>query len=365
MSDQKDKQFVQESIDSGLSMMQGDPWLAQRIINQERMGGIIVNKRVSVGLVLAIVLMLITVTALAATGAFQKLWEVWQSSFQKMNTTGAVEIVEDFDHEAFEAEYGGVKEDLIISTIPRDEDLDYDRAYAIARQAIVDRFGTPENELDAMGVYPSFYESPYQDKPSEWIFYFSSRRDVNIDEDHHYDAPGEYQVWIESPSGEVTNCIWYLDAFFPDYARRTWEAGKTDYVFAKAKSTQFYAQSQEDQTYFIELFEKAGYDISTISKSDEQQLASIEPHPECYPLPRQDEATARNIADQYLNEHYPDFSSMTFDQVACRLIDQDSYFETPYYVFDYFIGDNPAYEIIIHAGSGEIQYSAGPEDGNG
>ena len=173
MSDQKDKQFVQKSIDSGLSTMQGDPWLAQRIINQERMGGIIVNKRISVSLVLAIVLMLITVTALAATGAFQKLWEVWQSSFQKMNTTGAVEIVEDFDHEAFEAEYGGVKEDLIISTIPRDEDLDYDRAYAIARQAIVDRFGTPENELDAMGVYPSFYESPYQDKPSEWIFYFS------------------------------------------------------------------------------------------------------------------------------------------------------------------------------------------------
>ena len=66
MSDQRDKRFVQESIDSGLSVMQGDPWLAQRIMNQERTGGFTVKKRLSVGLVLAIVLMLITVTALAA-----------------------------------------------------------------------------------------------------------------------------------------------------------------------------------------------------------------------------------------------------------------------------------------------------------
>ena len=65
MSDQRDKRFVQESIDSGLSTMQGYPWLAQQIINQERTGVVFVNKRISAGLVLAIVLMLITVTALA------------------------------------------------------------------------------------------------------------------------------------------------------------------------------------------------------------------------------------------------------------------------------------------------------------
>lgn len=72
MSDQRDKRFVQQSIDSGLSVMQGDPWLALRIMNQERTGGFIVKKRLSVGLVLAIVLMLITVTALAAGIIFAK-----------------------------------------------------------------------------------------------------------------------------------------------------------------------------------------------------------------------------------------------------------------------------------------------------
>ena len=536
MKDKRIEERIQHSLNAELSGLRTTSDQRDQFF-ENATGGYKVKRKISAVAILVAALMLITVTALAATGAFQKLWEIWQSSFRKMNTTGAVEIVEDFDHEAFEEEYGGVKEDLIISTVPEDGDLDYDRAYAISRQAIIDRFGTPEDELDAMGVYPNFYESPYHDESGEWELYFSSRRDVNIDDDHNYDAPGEYRVWIESPSGKVTNCIWYLDAFFPDYARRTWEAGKTDYVFTKAESNQFYEQPQEDQAYFIGLFENAGYDISVISKTDEQKLAGIEldiffaeadknlmhadspeiqaaigameqvsgmtlaqmdsacfillrsplasdtldycfgfnynieetlydqlgeyqwqahtyvsrlgsdmicldpeslslvkhvhadrspaaeraddPNtllgrrnwtkddlpefeellqraadidarvskgeltaneariqffelmilyggdPDIYQLPKLDETTAKLVADQYLSIHYPEFSTSGFDQVTCRLMHQDSYFKAPYYVFDYFVGDNPAYEVIIHTDSGEILYSAGPEDGNG
>ena len=36
MSDQKDRTFVQHSIDTGLDSLQGNPFLAQRIMNQER-----------------------------------------------------------------------------------------------------------------------------------------------------------------------------------------------------------------------------------------------------------------------------------------------------------------------------------------
>ena len=239
-------------------------------------GGRKMKRKWSYTLVLAIVLLLVTVTALAETGAFQKLIEVWNNSFRKMNTTGAVDIVEQFDQEGFEEDYGGVKLDYVISTVPKGEDLDYDQALAIARRAIFDRFGTPEAELDAMGVYPNFYNTPYQDEVNEWELYFSPRRDVDIYEDHDYEAPGEYRVWIDSPSGEVTNCIWYLDSFFPDYARRTWDAGKQDYVFSQAKKIQFYEQSAADQDYFIDLFKAAGYDVSALEKTDEQKLTSID-----------------------------------------------------------------------------------------
>lgn len=65
MSDQRDRRFVQASIDSGLSSLGGDPRLAQRIMGQERMDGIMI-KKLPVGLIIAMILLLITTTALAA-----------------------------------------------------------------------------------------------------------------------------------------------------------------------------------------------------------------------------------------------------------------------------------------------------------
>ena len=239
------------------------------------------KKQLSLGLIVAIALLLITATALAATGTFEKLWQVWQDSFQRMNTTGEVDIMNEAEYEVFKQENDGVKDDWIVSTVPQSGDLDYDTAFAIARQAILDKFGTPEEELDAMGVYPNFFNTPYYEDDheyyiNEWDFYITPRRDVDIDEDHTYDPPGEYRVYIESPSGKVTLCNWYLDAFFPDYARRTWEAGKRDYVFSRAKGKQFFEQSEEDQAYFLALFEEAGYDAAEIIKTDEEKLASQE-----------------------------------------------------------------------------------------
>ena len=38
MNEQRDHEFVQHSIDTGLSSIQGDPWLAQRIIASEKEG---------------------------------------------------------------------------------------------------------------------------------------------------------------------------------------------------------------------------------------------------------------------------------------------------------------------------------------
>ena len=152
--------------------------------------------------------------------------------------------------------------------------MGYDEAYVIARQAILDTFGTPEDELDAMGVYPSFYNTPYMDESddeelyiNEWEFYFTPRHDVDIDADHTYEAPGEYRVWIASPSGKINNIIWYLDDFWPDYALRALNAGKYDYVYKKAlRGYAFYQQPREQQEMFRKLFAEAGYDAKALDK---------------------------------------------------------------------------------------------------
>lgn len=124
-----------------------------------------------------------------------------------------------------------------------------------------------------MGVYPQFYDAPYEEKASEWEFYFTPRKDVNIDEDHSYDAPGEYLIRVASPSGEVTDCFWYIDDFWPEYALRTWNAGKHNYVYTKAVADgAFYTMQQDQQENFLSLFTQAGYDTQTLKKDLETLL---------------------------------------------------------------------------------------------
>ena len=73
MSEKMDRKAFHTAIDTTLSGLQENPFLYRRVIAQEsRKDGIIVKKRLSAGLVMAIVLMLITVTALAAGIIFAK-----------------------------------------------------------------------------------------------------------------------------------------------------------------------------------------------------------------------------------------------------------------------------------------------------
>ena len=70
MSDKRDKDFVQHSIDTGLASMEGNPFLAQRILNQERTDKPIMKKRFSFAFVLAMVLLFVfAATAVAAVVA--------------------------------------------------------------------------------------------------------------------------------------------------------------------------------------------------------------------------------------------------------------------------------------------------------
>lgn len=69
MSSQRDKIFVRESVDTVLSGLQADPWLAQRIMNQESEEPV-VKKKFSLGLALLIVLLLLTGAGIALVNTF-------------------------------------------------------------------------------------------------------------------------------------------------------------------------------------------------------------------------------------------------------------------------------------------------------
>lgn len=70
MEDRRDKQIVQQVFEASLSGIQDDPWMAQRVLSKAHeapgTGGFIVKKKMFAGLIFAIVMMLLAVTAVAA-----------------------------------------------------------------------------------------------------------------------------------------------------------------------------------------------------------------------------------------------------------------------------------------------------------
>lgn len=79
MEDFKDKQIVQRVIDNSLSGIQDDPWMAQRVLNMahetQGTGGIVVKKKLLIGFILMMAVMLLGVIALAATLLWQDAGE--------------------------------------------------------------------------------------------------------------------------------------------------------------------------------------------------------------------------------------------------------------------------------------------------
>ena len=111
MSEKMDRKAFHTAIDTTLSGLQENPFLYQRVIAQEsRKDGIIVKKRLSVGLVMAIVLMLITVTALAAGIIFAKRVPATEIADQALLETYGItaQMQSLFIREAAEGERGTI-----------------------------------------------------------------------------------------------------------------------------------------------------------------------------------------------------------------------------------------------------------------
>ena len=239
MKDEMIRQKIHRAVDVYGAALREDPFLAQRILlqNQRKEGPRV--KKLSTGAIIAIVLMLLSVTALAAVLTVE---EIWQQSFEKMGTMG---VIRNFGE-------------------PTQNELTTDEAIAIARKAIQDKYATPDAELDAMGLYPTYIPTEVTDKatyPAEWEIYFSSRTNVDLDIDTlDYGLYGEYRVYIDAATGEVTYCNWYCSNFWT-HAQRLWDAGKYDLVYSYSKSPDFYTQSRDMQDYWHGLLKDKGYEV--------------------------------------------------------------------------------------------------------
>ena len=240
MKDEMIRQKIHRAVDVHGASLREDPYLAQRILASSDRKEAPRMKKLSTGAIIAIVLMLLSVTALAVGLTAE---ELWRQSQRKMSTTGYVNMISD-DAQA---------------------EITLDEALAIARKAIQDKYATPDAELDAMGVYPTYLARGWDGKtdeyPSEWDIHYSSRTNVDLDLDTlDYGPTGEYRVYINAETKEVTYCNWYCSDFWP-FAQRLWDAGKYDIVYNYYQKPDFYTLPAEVQAYWTELLSGKGYEV--------------------------------------------------------------------------------------------------------
>lgn len=147
----------------------------------------------------------------------EEMMAIYQQSFDRMNTTMEVNLITLDEVPELEKQYFRKrKEDLIISSLPMEGDKSYEDALWLARNALVQRTGATEAELNAMGVYPQLTDYVYMENESEWEFYFTPRRDTDIMLDHEIPAEGEYRVVIGAQSGHVLSFHWYSKDNLPN-----------------------------------------------------------------------------------------------------------------------------------------------------
>lgn len=246
MRDEVFRNRVHQAVEAQGAHLRDDPFLARRLLalSQEKEKPI-VKRKLSLGMILLIVLLVTAVTAIAIGLTAE---EIWKNSFERMNTEAVININGD----------------------PEKAEMTVEEAIRLAREAIVAKYGTPAEELDAMGVYPSYYgrdwadsfESQPGDYPSEWNIYFSARTDVELDSGTlDYGPLGEYRVYINAETGEITYCNWYTNNFW-ERAQQVWDCGSYDEVYWHyGKAGEFYQLPIERQLYFEELLASQGYEL--------------------------------------------------------------------------------------------------------
>lgn len=252
MNEEMIRSKVHRAVDAYGASMQESPFLAQRIMAANRRKEGPHMKKLSTGMIIAIVLICLSVTAVAVGLSIE---QIWQQAFDKMGTWGEVWNIGE----------------------PTEEDLTMEEAAAIGRKVLKEKFAVTDEELDAMGFYPSYFEAEVDDGtyyPADWRFLWSSKTNTDIAKDDYDHGPnGEYRVYMDAITGEIETCIFYTTDFWR-YAQRIWDVGNYDEVYRNYQQTNFFTQPDDVQSYWTKLLAEKGYAVRTKQADLHQALRS-------------------------------------------------------------------------------------------
>ena len=151
----------------------------------------------------------------------EEMKTVWQESCAQMNTQFDMDITT-LDQIS---PYFRHNSDLIITSLPMEGDLPYEQALENAKTVLTDKFDISAEEWEAMGVYPRLQDYVYLDNESEWEFYFTPVRDIDVTDTHPIPEGGEYLAVIGARTGETQKAVWYSGGLTePILEEKAWEA---------------------------------------------------------------------------------------------------------------------------------------------
>ena len=168
MSDQRDKDFVRHSVDTGLSSLEGNPFLAQRIMNRERTEKPMMKRKMSIALILAMAL-LVACAATAIAGATNEAFNAWLYDLWPEAALKLMPVDLSFENKGFRLEVNSAAvtgdEVLISYTV---EDLEGDRLMHSSRYPQV---FLRDNVVDSWRGAESYDEETHKLYSAEYVKY--------------------------------------------------------------------------------------------------------------------------------------------------------------------------------------------------
>ncbi len=219
-----------------------------------RKENVYMKKKKSVALVLALVLVMLAITGLAISLTLE---DVWQQSFEKMNTSGRVNTI----------------------SHPKEGDMPVEEAMQIAKDALQDKYGLTEAQFANLGVYPMFlargWDGQTADYPARWEVYYSSQQGKQLEFlQYQAESMGDYLVYINAETGEVTYCNWYTDTFWQN-AQQIWDAGNCEEVYQEYLSSSFYFLPFSQQTHWEEQLAAKGFSLIPEEEKYDRLLQNV------------------------------------------------------------------------------------------
>lgn len=237
MTEERERRILKSTVDTTLSGLQPDAFLAQKVIRQAK-GEKPVKKKLSFAFILANLLVLAAVTAFAVS--------IHTETPDKQTLNPAATLV---------------PMDAADEIIPMADAID------IAKNTIRTRYGVPDEEMDQLMIVPYSLISNYGAHSNWRVIFYSNRNRVLQSNDAMipdlYAGPlGEYDVSINAKTGNVEACEWYTADFWKN-AQRIWDAGNYNDVYRHYFQDDFHRLPLETQAHFTQLLKEQGYTVQS------------------------------------------------------------------------------------------------------